>query len=444
MRQRKQQSFLFLQGPCGPFFRKLGKALAQKGHSVLRINFNGGDVLQWPGSLTRNFQGLPQDWPDYVRSLQEEHGFTDLCLFGDSKPYHHKALSILREYGVRVHVFEEGYFRPRWITLEREGVNANSQMPQDPEFFLRAGSQIKRLSESLDVGKTPRHFFRHYFHYFLATGCLSGKFPQYKRAAVYPDSLRLYPAFSEVVGDSLRWGFRLLGSKRMHTQADQHIDRLIDKEIPYFLVPLQLSIDSQIACHSNFSSMPEFITHVIQNFARHAPSDTTLVLKNHPLDPVVRANRMVAELEASKQEIVDRVVFLDGGNLPRILHHSSGAVLINSTTGLSAVHHGVPCITLGKAIYDMDGMTHQGSLESFWHDPASPDNHLYKAFRKVVMRETQINGSFYTPKGLRLAVQGALERLEAAPVIRSFPFPAPEATYQGRAEVCQQSISYFN
>ena len=444
MRQGKQQSFLFLQGPCGPFFRKLGKALSQRGHSVLRINFNGGDVLQWPGGLTRNFPGLPQDWPEYVRSLQEKHGFTDLCLFGDSKPYHHKAISILKEYGVRVHVFEEGYFRPYWITLEREGVNANSRLPRDPEFYHRQTSRIQRRSPSLHVGKAPRHFFRYYLNYFLATLCLSGLFPQYKRNSVYPATLRLYPTSSEAIGDSLRWGFRLLSSKWRNDQAEPQVEKLGSQGASYFLAPLQLSIDTQITCHSPFSSMPEYLTYVIQNFAHHAPSDTTLVLKNHPLDPAVRANRMMAELESFRQGVMDRVVFIDGGNLPRILKHCCGVVLINSTTGLSALHHGVPCITLGKALYDMNGLTHQGSLESFWKEPTFPDNDLYLAFRKVIMHETQVNGSFYTPKGLRLAVQASLERLEAAPVTRSFPVSATEVPYPGREEVYQQSSSYFN
>jgi len=439
MKKLKRRSFLFLQGPPGPFFRKLGKALAQKGHPVLRINFNGGDVLQWPGRLTKNFPGLPQDWPEYLESIQKDHGFTDLCLFGDCRPYHQKAIRILKEYGVQVHVFEEGYFRPRWITLEQDGVNANSHMPRDPQFYLQAASHIDTFPKSRDIGKTPRHFFRHYLHYFLATGCLAHLFPQYKKAALYPDSLRLYPAFSEAVGDSLRWGFRLLGAKRMHAQADQHIDGLISKEKPYFVAPLQLSIDSQITCHSSFSSMPEFISHVVENFARHAPEDASLVLKNHPLDPVVRANRMVAELQASKHNVSDRVIFLDGGNLPRILKHSSGAVLINSTTGLSALHHGVPCITLGKAVYDMEGLTHQESLDDFWHQPAVPNEDLYQGFRKVFMHQTQINGSYYTPRGIRLALQGARDCLEAGPVLPSFSVTLWRSSLQGGQAAYQQS-----
>ena len=39
-----KQRFLFLQGPPGPFFERLGSALRDLGHAVHRINLNAGDV----------------------------------------------------------------------------------------------------------------------------------------------------------------------------------------------------------------------------------------------------------------------------------------------------------------------------------------------------------------------------------------------------------------
>jgi capsular polysaccharide export protein len=39
---------------------------------------------------------------------------------------HMVAHQMARLVGVRVHVFEEGYIRPNWLTLERDGVNGNS------------------------------------------------------------------------------------------------------------------------------------------------------------------------------------------------------------------------------------------------------------------------------------------------------------------------------
>ena len=44
----KQRHFLFLQGPHGPFFGKLAKALVVTGAKVSRIGFNRGDQYFWP------------------------------------------------------------------------------------------------------------------------------------------------------------------------------------------------------------------------------------------------------------------------------------------------------------------------------------------------------------------------------------------------------------
>jgi capsular polysaccharide export protein len=41
------RSFLFLQGLASWFFDRLGRTLAERGHSVHRVNFNGGDRLFW-------------------------------------------------------------------------------------------------------------------------------------------------------------------------------------------------------------------------------------------------------------------------------------------------------------------------------------------------------------------------------------------------------------
>ena len=39
------RTFLFLQGPHGPYFAMLADALRARGHKALRININGGDKV---------------------------------------------------------------------------------------------------------------------------------------------------------------------------------------------------------------------------------------------------------------------------------------------------------------------------------------------------------------------------------------------------------------
>jgi capsular polysaccharide export protein len=77
------------------------------------------------------------------------------------------------------------------------------------------------------------------------------------------------------------------------------------------------------------------------------------------------------------------------------LTHARGTVVINSTVGLSSILHGTPVITLGKAIYDMPGLTCQGGLDAFWAAPGHVDRRLYRRFRAYLVAHNQANGNFY-------------------------------------------------
>jgi len=52
---------------------------------------------------------------------------TDIVLYGDTRPIHAQAVEIANKLGLSVHVFEEGYMRPYWVTYERGGTNGNSR-----------------------------------------------------------------------------------------------------------------------------------------------------------------------------------------------------------------------------------------------------------------------------------------------------------------------------
>ncbi|MGN5477223.1 capsular polysaccharide export protein, LipB/KpsS family [Cupriavidus basilensis] len=52
----------------------------------------------------------------------------------------------------------------------------------------------------------------------------------------------------------------------------------------FFLVPLQLSTDSQLLYASPRRSNVAFISHVIRSFSRHANDTDLLVFKHHPME----------------------------------------------------------------------------------------------------------------------------------------------------------------
>ncbi len=107
------------------------------------------------------------------------------------------------------------------------------------------------------------------------------------------------------------------------------------------------------------------------------------------------------------------MVFLDGGELNTLARGAEGAVTINSTAGLATIGFGCPTKVLGRAVYDIEGLTDRKPLSLFWGSPDAPDNDLFLRFRHVIMERTQINGAFYTLSGVKMAVATATERLSA-------------------------------
>src|SRR6056297_3223692 len=166
------RTFLFLQGPHGPFFYRLGQMLTRAGASVWRVGFNAGDRAFWPdrGSYIP-YLDTPENWPATFDSLLSDKGATDLVLYGDTRPIHAQAVAVARTAGLRIHVFEEGYLRPYWVTYERGGSNGHSRL-----MDISVDEMRDRLAQSdVDLPTPPAHwgdmrqhiFYGALYHWFV-------------------------------------------------------------------------------------------------------------------------------------------------------------------------------------------------------------------------------------------------------------------------------------
>jgi capsular polysaccharide export protein len=397
------RSFLALQGTASPFFNQLSDALSGRGHSVLRINFCGGDLLYAGKSKALNYRDSSENLLAWYGELLAKDLFTDIVLFGDCRTVHAPVHRIAQRQGINVHVFEEGYVRPHWITLEKYGVNARSQLPRDPAWYLEQLA-LKRPHQFQSTGYNLYERAWHDIRYRAANTFYASKFPHYV-------SHRPHNGMKEYSALALRFS-----RKRLHDREAARVTKAaLGQKCSYYIFPLQLNSDSQIVEHSPFNSIREAIENVMRSFAAHAPSDALLVIKNHPLDTGIVDYRRYSQDLARTLGMQDRLMYIEAGHLPTLLDHAKGVVVVNSTVGLSAVHHRRPLIALGTAIYDMPGMTWQGGIDDFWLHSEGPDMGLYYAFLDYVIHHTQINGDFYTKTGIAMATAGAVQRLEASP-----------------------------
>jgi capsular polysaccharide export protein len=392
-----RRTFVFLQGPPGPFFWLLGQRLVEEGHRIHRINFNGGDRASWPGPAT-DYRGTAEDWPRFFDSFLADNRITDLVLFGDCRPMHRAAHGMATLRKLRIHVLEEGYIRPDWMTLELDGVNGNSTLSRDPKWYLAEARELPPLPTFPPVPSSFERRAREAFAYYAQSILQVWRFPHYRSHR---------PQFALL--ESYGWFWRLAGRGKARRRTDAVMQALGDA--PYFAFPLQLNSDHQIRTHSPFGSMKVAVEYVIESFARAAPAEAKLLVKEHPLDNGLINWRRLVTAEAEARGVADRVLLLEEGDIAQIVSRARGVVTINSTTGTLALSAGVPVAVLGQAVYHIAGITHQGPLDTFWRSPRPPKPELYDAFCRVLLKRCLIRGGFLSDEGLELLVSAAATRL---------------------------------
>ncbi len=378
-----RRDVLLLQGPIGPFFSRLAEDLVDRGFNVHKVNLNGGDKFFYsrPGAI--DYTGKVKHWNAFLERLIINKNIGRIYLFGDCRIYHRIAREVAKRNHVRVFVFEEGYIRPNFITLEENGVNGHSPMVKK-SFALPKTLQPKKQEETLSVNVFSLVAVYAIVYY------LTSKF----RRRLFPD-YQHHRDF-RLVAEGYHWivsGIRKLRFGRKERRVLENL--LPEFDGNYFVCPLQVHCDMQVVVHSDYNSIEHFIGDVLTSFAKHAPTNKAIVFKHHPLDRgytdyTILFNNLVSELG-----LQGRVFYVHDLCLPTLLKHAQGTVVINSTVGMSSLFHGTPVKTLGKAIYDLAGITYQASLKSFWKNAGEIDRDMFHHLRNYLVVENQINGNMY-------------------------------------------------
>ena len=406
------KTFLFLQGPHGPFFAGLAKMLQAAGCAVWRVGFNKGDEAFWNDKRSYIRFDAPQDeWSKVFLDILVEKSVTDIVLYGDTRAIHAQAVKVAKDRGVRVHVFEEGYLRPYWISYERDGSNGHSRLMD------MSVDQMQTALDGLDLdlpdaparwGDMRHHiFYGMAYHYFVLLR--NGGYRNFKphRALGVAQEFRLY--LKRLVLMPFSALKRIAATRTIKNGG-----------FPYHLVLLQLEHDESFRAHSPFASMTEFLEVTLRGFAEGAPAHHHLVLKAHPLEDGRAPLRREINRLAREFKVEGRVHYVRGGKLAGLLNTARSAVTVNSTAAQQVLWRGLPLKVFGSAVYDKPEFVSTQSLPEFFAAPTRPDSRAYRAYRHYLLETSQIPGGFYSARGRRQVMRQVVDMM----LMREDPYDA--------------------
>lgn len=379
--------------------------LRAAGASVWRVGFNQGDRAFWHDSKNYlPFTEPQENWAKAFADILRDKNITDIVLYGDTRPIHAEAITIAKAQGVGIHVFEEGYIRPYWVSYERGGSNGNSRLMELSVAEMRvalADTELEMPEAPARWGDMRQHiFYGALYHWFVMFRNQRYRNFRPHRSIGVAKEFQLY----------LR---RLLLMPILAAQRISATSRVRYGGFPYHLALLQLEHDSSFQMHSPFGTMTEFLKLVIEGFAEGAAPHHHLVFKAHPLEDGRVPLRDEIKKLARKHGVETRVHYVRGGKLARLLDHARSAVTVNSTAAQQVLWRGLPLKVFGTAVYAKPEFVSTQNLPDFFKHPTRPDSRAYRDYRHYLLETSQITGGFYSARGRRRLLRQVVDMMLA-------------------------------
>ena len=387
------QRILFVSAPFGPFYKAVSKELIGRGHEVWRIVWDGGDFIETPFGQQVIFRGDRAEWADFIRRTIANKRISAVVVFNDTTPRNRIALKLARAMNISRFVLENGYLRPHWITFDREGVNGYSELPKDTAFYT---SDKPASAEHSEFPNRMRHHVFNTIRHFLGAMLFHPVLPIVEN--YYGD-----PLLRQARGYVKEYSWRISNSEEDKIAAIETLRRSTNARI--FVTLLQKPGDAQLRVHSPFGRNTDFLRQVCTSFAKYAPENSVLIVKQHPYDYGIEKlpklfGKLVRELN-----LEGRAFYLRKTSIDIVLDNADGLVTVNSTGGLTAVMRQLPVVCCGEAVFNMEGLTHQGGVDTFWKNPTKPNLEAVSAFVGYLKRYSQLNGGFHHHVGIKAAAQ---------------------------------------
>ena len=395
-----------LQGPIGPFFAEMYKALSRQGFSVTRFTFNAGDRLFAKHEDCTCFAGDLAEWEEVFRTEVTQSWPEAVILFGANRPIHKVARRIAKEYGVSVICLEEGYLRSGYVTCELGGNNQHSPLTKwsycaESRARMNTPTQPKQPAP---VSSSFRIQCCWGALYYLIRDVFSG-----------PEEENLFHRAKErPLPLAWSWAKHMCRRSLAHIADAQAIQRLY-RNPGYVLVPLQVSHDSQIKTAARGWNTRKLIRSCLEAHA-YEPDKQQVVFKLHPLERAgPRLKRQILQLAKQLGLPPGSVQVVAAGQMGKLASKASGMIVINSTSAFSALHHGIPVLVMGDAIFRHASIVTTGEtpadIKAFFKMRYAKRQDQINAFIADLKMQSLIPGDFYVANGREIAIAEILKEL---------------------------------
>src|SRR5690606_11614677 len=179
--------------------------------------------------------------------------------------YHEQTLHVVTELGLRAYVFEEGYVRPNWVTLEPRGTG-EWRLPHDPEQLRAEAADLPPPEPAPKMQGAFRNRAGWDVAYHFVSTALWILFPRYRRHR------RALP-IAEGAG-WLRRSLRLAVRSKPDLQV---LDGWLARNRPLFIFAMQQN-QSFRPLMADYPEMTDVLGLVARSFARAAPADADLLI----------------------------------------------------------------------------------------------------------------------------------------------------------------------
>ena len=375
---------LFLMGPIGTFFARLAGYLEDNNVRTYKILFPLHEYGFSKSRIIRYDQDI-NIFKNFLRETIVNFEIKHIFMYGNVLIPHKQALELARELNkagkdIKTHIFELGYLRPNFVTLENEGINYNSSLIKSREFYSK--------QDSYSVLPVPKKHARLRIRKIWKTiSFINHSLKNYK---IVEKAHKLQPkpiyVWFQIKGFFLKYFF-------FFTEYKLKKNFLRKK---FFLVILQVSTDSQLTEGSDIKDNKKFIYEVIKEFAEAKLNNINLVFKHHPRDRGYTNYHNQIQKISKEFGIQNSVFYIHDYFLSKLFQNPNctGTILINSTVGYQSLYHSVPLKSLGVTPYNIEGLSDQKDLASFFRNPSPVNKLLFKKFYKYILENSQINGNF--------------------------------------------------